>query len=84
MPRLDLATVLDRVERGERRTVTRDGEPVAALVSQDEAAWLATLPACFRDRRPSFTQAALEVRTADALPRMDLSELMGPPADTRP
>ncbi len=39
--RLSLAAVLNHVERGERFTVTRDGEPVAALVSPDDAAWCA-------------------------------------------
>ncbi len=76
--RLSLAAALNRVERGERLTVTRGGEPVAVLLSPDEAAWRAALTACFRDRRPPFTQAALDAWVADVLARMDLSELLEP------
>lgn len=76
--RLSLAAALDRVERGERLTVTRDGEPVAVLLTPDEAAWCAALAARFRDRRLPFTQPALDAWVADVLARMDLSELLEP------
>lgn len=76
--RLSLAAAWDRVERGERLTVTRDGEPVAVLLSPDEAAWCAAVATRFRDRRPPFTQAALDAWVADVLARMDLSDLLEP------
>lgn len=81
--RVKLPAVLDGVERGERVAVTRDGEPVAMLLSPDEAAWCAALAARFRDRRPPLTQAALDAWTANVLARMDLSDLMEPAADAR-
>lgn len=45
---------------GERLTVTRYGEPVAALLSPDEAARCAVLADRFRDPRPPFTRVALD------------------------
>ncbi len=38
-----LAALLERVERGERSTITRHGKPVAQLVPADEARDLATI-----------------------------------------
>ena len=76
--RLSLAAALDRVERGERLAVTRGGERVAVLLPTDEAAWCAALAARFRERRPPFTQAALDAWMADVMARMDLSELLEP------
>ena len=43
----------------------RDGEPVAALLSPDEAAWCATLAARFRDRRPWMEVLAKRTESAD-------------------
>lgn len=76
--RLSLAAALDRVEQGERLIVTRDGQPMAALLSPDEAAWCTALATRFRDRRPPFTQPVLDAWVADVPARMDLSDLLEP------
>lgn len=75
--RISLATTLDRVAHGERIAITRDGEPVAALVSVDEAAWAAALAARFRNRLPPFTQAALDAWVSESLRNMSVCDLLG-------
>jgi len=64
------------VGNGERFTVTRDGEPVAALLSTDEAAWCAALDRRFRDRLPPFTQEALDGWLSQVLMPLELDELL--------
>ncbi len=74
--RLKLGDVLDRAADGERFIVTRAGEPLAALVSPDEAAWCAALADRFRNRRPPFTQEALDHWLSEVLTPGQLSELL--------
>lgn len=74
--RVRTAAVLDRVERGERVAVTRDGATVATLLPPEDAAWCGALADRFRERRPPFTQAALDAWLAEVLDRADLSDLM--------
>jgi antitoxin (DNA-binding transcriptional repressor) of toxin-antitoxin stability system len=71
-----LPPVLDRVDKGERFTVTRDGEPWAVLLPTNEALWCEALAARFRGRLPPFTQEALGAWIADVMARADLSELL--------
>jgi len=75
--RANLAAVLGRVEAGQLVTVTRDGEPVAALLPPDEAVWCHALAAAFRDRRPPFTQANLDAMLEKVLSKVDLEGLLG-------
>lgn len=76
--RLTLAAVLDRVDKGERFTVTRDGEPWAVLLPTNEALWCEALAARFRGHLPPFTPEALDAWIADVMARADLSELVEP------
>ncbi|MBK9121473.1 MAG: type II toxin-antitoxin system prevent-host-death family antitoxin [Phycisphaerales bacterium] len=78
--RMGTAAVLERVERGETITITRDGAPVAALLPADAAVWCEALQARFRDRVPPFTQSALDAWIASVMDRADLTELLAPGA----
>ena len=53
--RLGLARVLDRVDAGERITITRDRADAAVLVAPREAELLADLVERWRERRSPFT-----------------------------
>ncbi len=76
--RRHLADVLNRVQAGERITVTRGGELAAVLMPVDDAAWAATLADRFRSRERPFTQEALDAWVAGLLDRLDLSDLFEP------
>jgi antitoxin (DNA-binding transcriptional repressor) of toxin-antitoxin stability system len=76
--RLSLAAVLERVDKGERFTVTRDGELWAVLLPTNEALWCEALAARFRGHLPPFTPEALDAWIADVMARADLSGLMEP------
>ena len=75
--RARLSAVLDLAAGGERVTITREGDDVATLMPPDDAAWCAALHDRFRERRPPFTQAALDAWLADVLTGADLSDLLG-------
>ena len=75
--RARLAAVLDRIDKSGSVTVTRDGEDVAVMLPPQDAAWGLAVAGRFRDRRPPFTQPALDTWIGDVLAEMDLSDLMG-------
>jgi len=74
--RTTLGAVLDQVGDGRGVVVTRDGEPAAALVTPDVAAWGLVIAARFRDRLPPFTQSALDEWASGILTASDLAEVM--------
>jgi len=79
--RVRLAALLDRVAEGERIAITRDGEEVAALLRIDDAVWCSALADRFRERRPPFTQPALDAWLDEVLASVDVGELMGEQED---
>jgi antitoxin (DNA-binding transcriptional repressor) of toxin-antitoxin stability system len=74
--RVKLAAVLDGISNGERIGITRDGETIAVLMPPDDAAWAATLADRFRQRRPPFTQAALDDWLEGVLAELNPDQLM--------
>ncbi|MBP85282.1 MAG: hypothetical protein CMJ64_00970 [Planctomycetaceae bacterium] len=74
--RLGLARVLDRVDAGERITITRDGTDAAVLVASWEAELLADLVEIWRERQPPYTDDEVLRPILEALARIDVSELI--------
>lgn len=75
--RLGLARVLDRVDAGERITITRDGADAAVLVAPWEAELLADLVERWRERQPPYTDDEVVRPIMEALARIDVSDLAG-------
>ncbi|MEN0020712.1 MAG: type II toxin-antitoxin system Phd/YefM family antitoxin [Planctomycetota bacterium] len=74
--RTTLGAVLDQVGDGHGVMVTRDGEPAAAIVPPDVAAWGLAIANRFAGRLPPFTQAALDRWAEGVLTSTDLAEVM--------
>lgn len=73
--RLGLTAVLDRVDAGERLTITRDRADAAVLIAPWEAELLADLVERWRDKQPPFTYEKVLRPILDAVARIDVSDL---------
>ncbi|MCA9125091.1 MAG: type II toxin-antitoxin system Phd/YefM family antitoxin [Planctomycetales bacterium] len=74
--RLGLARVLDRVDAGERITITRDGMDAAVLVARGEAELLVDLVERWRKRPPPFADDEMLRPILEALAQIDVSDLV--------
>ena len=68
-----LGQQLDRVDAGERITITRDGADAAVLV----APWEADLVERWRERQPPYTDDEVVRPIMEDLARIDVSDLAG-------
>jgi antitoxin (DNA-binding transcriptional repressor) of toxin-antitoxin stability system len=78
----DLAAMIGRSETGEPVILCRDGEPVAVMMSVYHAGFAFNMLDRHADRRPPFTQEALDAWIDKQLGQIDLAELLCPDLST--
>mgnify|MGYP000940816139 CR=1 FL=1 len=77
--RPDLAALVEHVTNGyltHAAEIRRDGEPVAVLLDPEAARCALAIAERFRERRPPFTQDALNKWLDEVLEGLDVSEFM--------